>query len=75
MRWFKQLFSRRRRYDELHESIQEHLKEKTEDLMEDGMSGKSPSKLRGVSLEMWPSWKSAAAKFGSGHGVNHSWQI
>jgi putative ABC transport system permease protein len=38
MRWFQQLFSRRRRYHELHESIQEHLEEKIEDLVEDGMS-------------------------------------
>src|SRR6202041_2144879 len=38
MRWFNQLFSRRRRYHELHESIQEHLEEKIEDLIEDGLS-------------------------------------
>jgi predicted permease len=38
MHWFKQLFSRRRHYDELSESIQEHLDEKIEALMEDGLS-------------------------------------
>lgn len=27
MNWFKQLFTRRRRYDELSESIREHLDE------------------------------------------------
>ena len=27
MQWFKQLFTRRRRYDELSESIGEHLEE------------------------------------------------
>ena len=36
MRWFKQFFSRRRRYHELHESIREHIEEKIEDLVEDG---------------------------------------
>src|SRR5262245_35657608 len=38
MGWLKQLLSRRRRYDELAESIREHLEEKIDDLMEDGLS-------------------------------------
>jgi predicted permease len=38
MNWVRQLFSRRRRYNELSESIREHLDEKIEALMEDGMS-------------------------------------
>ena len=39
MNWFKQLFSRhRRRYNELSESIREHLEEKIADLMADGMT-------------------------------------
>ena len=38
MRWLKQLFTRRRRYDELSESIREHLEEKIADLMDDGMT-------------------------------------
>src|SRR5262249_53518388 len=38
MGWLKQIFSRRRRYDEIAESIREHLEEKIEDLMEDGLS-------------------------------------
>src|SRR5215207_1473701 len=38
MNWFKQLLSRRKRIDELHESIQEHLEEKIDDLMEGGLS-------------------------------------
>src|SRR5579875_3209135 len=38
MALFKQFFSRRRRYRELSESIQEHLDEKTEELIEQGMS-------------------------------------
>lgn len=37
MRWFRQLFSRRRRYDELSASIREHLYEKIEDLVDRGL--------------------------------------
>jgi predicted permease len=37
MQWIKQLFSRRRRYDDLSVSINEHLEEKIEELMEAGM--------------------------------------
>ena len=32
MNWFRQLFTRRRRYNELSESIREHLDEKIADL-------------------------------------------
>lgn len=38
MSWFSDLFSRRRRYDELSESIGEHLDEKIADLMDRGMT-------------------------------------
>lgn len=38
MGWIKQLFSRRRRYDELSESIREHLDEKVADLIDRGMT-------------------------------------
>src|SRR5215813_13976178 len=38
MGWLKQILSRRRRYNELAESIREHLEEKIEDLMEGGLS-------------------------------------
>jgi len=38
MPWFKQVFTRRRRYDELSESIREHLDEKIGDLMDRGMT-------------------------------------
>src|SRR5215813_1567733 len=38
MGWLKQIFSRCRRYDEIAESIRDHLEEKIEDLMEDGLS-------------------------------------
>jgi len=37
MNWPKQLFSRRRRYDDLSASIQEHLQEKIDELMDEGM--------------------------------------
>jgi putative ABC transport system permease protein len=38
MGWFRQLFSRRHRYNELSESIREHLDEKIADLMDRGMT-------------------------------------
>ena len=38
MNRFRKLFSRQRQYDDLAISIQEHLAEKTEELMEQGMS-------------------------------------
>ena len=38
MNWLTQLFTRRRRYDELSESIREHLEEKIADLMDRGMT-------------------------------------
>src|ERR1700727_2681656 len=36
MTWLKQLFSRRRRYDDLSVSIQEHIAERIDELMEAG---------------------------------------
>ena len=38
MKWMEQLFVRRRRYEDLSVSIQEHFAEKVEELMEEGMS-------------------------------------
>ena len=38
MNWLRQLLSRRDRYDELSETIREHLDEKAADLMDSGMS-------------------------------------
>src|SRR6267143_3831128 len=40
MNWFKQLFSRRRLYNDLSEEIQEHLDEKIEELVASGMPRK-----------------------------------
>ena len=38
MQWLRRLFFRRRRYRDLSVSIQEHLEEKADELMEEGMS-------------------------------------
>jgi predicted permease len=40
MQWFAQLFSRRRRYEDISISIQEHIEERTEELMADGIARK-----------------------------------
>jgi predicted permease len=40
MNWLKQLFTRRRRYDDLSVSIQEHLHERIDELVEEGMPRK-----------------------------------
>jgi len=40
MRWLAEFFSRRRRYQDISISIQEHLAERTEELMADGLSRK-----------------------------------
>jgi predicted permease len=38
MQWFARLFSLRRRYEDISISIQEHIEERTEELMADGIS-------------------------------------
>jgi predicted permease len=43
MRWVRQLFSRRRHYDDLSAEIREHLEEKVEELVAGGMSRKDAS--------------------------------
>ena len=43
MRWLRQLFSRRRVYDDLSAEIREHLQEKVEELVAGGMSRKDAS--------------------------------
>jgi ABC-type lipoprotein release transport system permease subunit len=45
MRWLGQAFSRRRRYDELSESIREHLDEKIADLMDRGMTSEEAEQV------------------------------
>jgi predicted permease len=37
MRWLSQLFTRNRRYDDVSASIQEHIEERTEELIEEGV--------------------------------------
>jgi predicted permease len=37
MRWLSQLFSRNRRYDDVSASIREHIEERTEELIEEGV--------------------------------------
>ena len=47
MNWFKQLFSRRRLYNDLSEEIQEHLEEKIEELVAGGMPRKEAAATAG----------------------------
>jgi len=45
MNWLKQLFSRRRLYDDLSEEIREHLEEKIEELVASGMARKEAAAI------------------------------
>src|SRR2546421_10211530 len=64
MNWFKQLFSRRRLFNELSEEIQAHLEEKIEELVTSGMPRKEAAAaarrefgnvtlMEGDSREVW----------------------
>ena len=55
MQWLGRLFSRNRRYDDLAVSIQEHLAERTEELMEEGMTREEVE----VRIKPRPGWTSA----------------
>jgi len=46
----RRVFSRRRRYEELAESMREHLAEKVEELVESGMARRTRSLRRSGSL-------------------------
>src|SRR5712664_2074409 len=46
MNWFKQLFSRRRLFNDLSEEIQEHLEEKIEELVASGIPRKEAAAAR-----------------------------
>jgi hypothetical protein len=48
MNWFKQLFSRRRLYDDLSEEIRQHLEEKIEELVASGMLRKEAAQAKGT---------------------------
>ena len=71
MKWLKQLFARRRRYEDLSVSIHEHLEEKIEELMEAGMSAEEATRTarrefgnvalieqRGREVWQWPTIES-----------------
>jgi predicted permease len=45
MQWLKQLFTRRYRYEELSETIREHLEEKIADLMDGGMTREDATRV------------------------------
>src|SRR5438874_420722 len=47
MKWFKQIFSRRRFYGDLSEEIQGHLEEKVEELVGNGLSRKGAESAGG----------------------------
>ncbi len=74
MNWFGQLFSRRRRYHELSESIREHLDETIEELMDKGASREEAARAarsqfgnvalveeRGREVWQWPTVESVWA--------------
>ena len=71
MKWLTQLFTRRRRYEELSESIREHLDEKIADLMDHGMTREEAERAarcefgnvtlieqRGREIWQWPTLES-----------------
>ncbi len=45
MQWFAQLFSRRRRYEDISVSIQEHVEERVEELIGEGMTAKQAEQM------------------------------
>jgi macrolide transport system ATP-binding/permease protein len=74
MRWVEQLFARRRHYDELSQSIQEHLDEKIADLIDRGMPREEAERTarrefgnvtlieeRGREVWQWPTLESILA--------------
>lgn len=65
MRWLKQLFFRRRHYDELSESIRSHLDEKIADLMGHAKTWSRQSRQHTANLAMSPGLKNVGAKCGS----------
>jgi hypothetical protein len=76
MQWLKRLFSRRRRYDDLSISNQEHFEEKTEELLEAGLSPEDAQRtarrefgnlalIEERSREVYSSWRVSV-----GHRIN-----
>ncbi len=77
MGWLRQLFSRRRRYEELSETIREHLDEKIADLMDRGMTREEAEHVarrefgnvtrieeRSREVWLWPRWDSLQCDVG-----------
>ena len=69
---FKSLFGRRRRYDDLSVSIQEHIEERTEELMEEGMPRKQAEQTARREFGNVTLIRNAAAKCGSGGSGIHA---
>jgi predicted permease len=74
MNWLPQLFSRGRRYDDLAVSIREHIEERTEELMADGLARKQAEQTarrefgnvalveqRGREVWLWPALEALLA--------------
>ena len=53
MHWLAQLFSRRRRYDDLAISIQEHIAERADELMDRACRRPRQSRWRGGNSAMY----------------------
>jgi putative ABC transport system permease protein len=66
MKWFRQLFSRGRGYDDLSVSIREHLEEKIEELMEEGKSREDAEGATRREFGNLARSRSAAARCGNG---------
>ena len=74
MQWFAQLFSRRRRYEDISVSIQEHVEERVEELIGEGMTAKQAEQMarcefgnvtlleeRSREVWQWPAFESILA--------------
>jgi hypothetical protein len=70
MGWLKRIFSRGARYDELAESIRQHLEEKTEGLIQEGLSREEAVHRAQENLGTSRWSKSAAGKSGNGRDWN-----
>ena len=66
MNRLKQLFLRRRLYNDLSDEIREHLEEKIEELVAHGIPRKKPPPRPAASLAMSRSLNATAAKPGAG---------
>ena len=73
---FSHFFFRKRRYDDISVSIQEHLDERIDELMEKGMSRDEAERSGTPRFRQRDTHsKSAAVKYGSGRDSNRCWWI